>query len=137
MDPPLFLLWGQRMSEAIQVLAGQRVFVCAEDDARLEDEADVIDLMGRLWGLEADWVAVPISLLAEDFLRLSTGVLGAVTQKFVNYRLKLAVVGDISAQTAASDALRDFVGEANAGGHVWFVADLAALERRLAVRAAG
>lgn len=137
MDPPLFLLWGRRMSEAIQVLAGQRVFVCAEDDARLEDEADVIDLMGRLWGLEADWVAVPISLLAEDFFCLSTGVLGAVTQKFVNYRLKLAVVGDISARTAASEALRDFVGEANAGGHVWFVADLAALERRLAVRAAG
>ena len=120
------------MADAIRVMGDQRVFICDEDGPRLEGEADAVDLMGRTWGLEADWAAVPTSLLAEDFFRLKTGVLGAVAQKFVNYRLKLAVVGDVSAAVAASDALRDFVGEANAGGHVWFVADLAELERRLA-----
>ncbi|MGO4409187.1 MULTISPECIES: DUF4180 domain-containing protein [unclassified Brevundimonas] len=125
------------MDDAIRVLAGWPVFVCASDGPRLEGEADALDLMGRLWGLEADWVAVPTSLLAEDFLRLRTGVLGAVVQKFVNYRLKLAVVGDIAAPAAASEALRDFVREANAGDHVWFVADLAELEQRLAARSVG
>lgn len=125
------------MDDAIRVLAGWPVFVCASDGPRLEGEADALDLMGRLWGLEADWVAVPTSLLAEDFLHLRTGVLGAVVQKFVNYRLKLAVVGDIAAPAAASEALRDFVREANAGDHVWFVADLAELEQRLAARSVG
>ena len=125
------------MDDAIRVLAGRRVFVCASDGPRLEGEADALDLMGRLWGQEADWVAVPTTLLAEDFLHLRTGVLGAVVQKFVNYRLRLAVIGDIADRTAASDALRDFVGEANAGDHVWFVADLAALEHRLAARPVG
>jgi hypothetical protein len=125
------------MDNAIRMLAGQRVFVCPKDGPRLDGEADALDLMGRLWGLEADWVAVSTSLMAEDFLRLKTGVLGAVVQKFVNYRLKLAVVGDIAASVATSDALRDFVGEANAGAHVWFVADLAELERRLAARSVG
>ena len=125
------------MDDAIRVLADQRVFVCPEDGPHLDGEAAALDLMGRLWGLEADWVAVPTSLLAADFLHLKTGVLGAVVQKFVNYRLKLAVVGDITAPVAASEALRDFVGEANAGRHVWFVADLAELERRLAARMVG
>ena len=125
------------MDDGIRVLAGQRVFVCPEDGPRLDGEAAALDLMGRLWGQEADWVAVPTSLLAEDFLALRTGVLGAVVQKFVNYRLRLAVIGDIADRTAASDALRDFVGEANAGDHVWFVADLAELEQRLAARPVG
>lgn len=125
------------MDDAIHIMAGQRVFVCAKDGPRLDGEADALDLMGRLWGLEADWAAVPTSLLAKDFLDLKSGVLGAVVQKFVNYRLRLAVVGDVSGPVAASDALRDFVGEANAAAHVWFVADLAELERRLAVRTSG
>ena len=125
------------MDDAIRVLAGQRVFVCPMNGPCLDGEAAALDLMGRLWGLEADWVAVPSSLLGEDFLHLRTGVLGAVVQKFVNYRLRLAVVGDITEAVAASDALRDFVGEANAGAHVWFVVDLAELERRLAARTTG
>ncbi|MNS68114.1 hypothetical protein D3C86_1045320 [compost metagenome] len=125
------------MDDAIQVLSGRRVFVCAEDGPRLESEADAVDLMGRLWGLDAEWVAAPTSLLADDFLHLKSGVLGAVVQKFVTYGLRLAVVGDVAARVAASDALRDFVGEANAGGHVWFVPDLATLEQRLAGRALG
>ena len=120
------------MDDGIRVLAGQRVFVCPEDGPRLDGEAAALDLMGRLWGLDADWVAVPTTLLGEDFLHLRTGVLGGVVQKFVNYRLRLAVMGDITEAVAASDALRDFVREENASGHVWFVADLAELEQRLA-----
>ena len=60
---------------------------------------------------------------------------GEVIQKFVNYRLRLAFVGDIGVAVAASDALRDFVRESNRGRHVWFVADMAALEAKLSAPA--
>lgn len=53
-------------------------------------------------------------------------------QKFANYRVGLAVVGDVSAHVEASEALRDFVRESNRGQQVWFVADDAELETRLA-----
>ena len=79
-------------------------------------------------------LALPKARLGEDFLKLRTGLAGAVIQKFVNYRVRLAIVGDVSAEAAASDALRDFVRESNAGDRVWFVPDLAALETRLAAR---
>jgi len=55
----------------------------------------------------------------------------SLIQKFVNYRIGLAVVGDISAHIAASHALRDFVHESNQGAHLWFVDSLEALETRL------
>jgi hypothetical protein len=43
----------------------------------------------------------------------------------------VAIVGDISTHLEASSALRDFVFESNRGEHVWFVTDLAELEKRL------
>ena len=122
------------MSDEIRNVAGHAVLLCTPDGPRLSSEADALDLVGSLWGQEVDWLALPKARLGEDFLRLRTGLAGAVIQKFVNYRVRLAIVGDVSAETAASDALRDFVRESNAGDRVWFVPDLAALETRLAAR---
>lgn len=55
------------------------------------------------------------------FFRLSTGLAGEVLQKFVNYQMKLAVVGDFSG--FASKPLRDFIRESNEGRHVCFQPD--------------
>lgn len=120
------------MADELKTMAGQAVFVCATEGPLVAGEADALDVIGGLWGLDADWVALPVSRLSADFLNLRTGLAGAVIQKFVTYQRRLAIVGDISVAVAASDALRDFVRESNAGRHVWFVADLAALEARLA-----
>ncbi len=120
------------MADELKTMAGLAVFVCATDGPLVAVEADALDVIGGLWGLDADWVALPVSRLSADFLNLRTGLAGAVIQKFVTYQRRLAIVGDISVAVAASDALRDFVRESNAGRHVWFVADLAALEERLA-----
>ena len=81
------------------------------------------------------WWLFPIQMLGPGFLTLSTRLAGEVIQKFVNYRLRLAFVGDIGVAVAASDALRDFVRESNRGRHVWFVADMAALEAKLSAPA--
>ena len=67
--------------------------------------------------------------------RCVTGVAGEVVQKFVNYRLRLAVVGGISGHVTRSTALRDFVVEANRGRQLWFVDTPAELEERLRVEA--
>ncbi|HYN92259.1 MAG TPA: DUF4180 domain-containing protein [Pilimelia sp.] len=107
------------------------VLVCAEEGGPLRGEADAVELLGHAYGHGADVVAVPVRRLGEDFFRLRSGVAGAILQKFANYRLRLVVVGDVSGYVAASTALRDFVLEANRGGQVWFVADLAELPERL------
>jgi len=120
------------MGDETTVLGGRTVFLCDVSGPPITREADALDLIGGLWGLEVDWLVLPAARLGEDFLRLRTGLAGAVIQKFVTYQVRLAIVGDISAEIQASDALRDFVRESNAGRRVWFVPDLAALEARLA-----
>lgn len=59
-------------------------------------------------------------------------MLGTVTQKFSNYGVRLAIIGDVSDKIAASNALRDYVCEANKGGRILFVNDKTALTEVLA-----
>ncbi|MFF7981420.1 DUF4180 domain-containing protein [Streptomyces sp. NPDC007901] len=108
-----------------------RVLRCAPEGPALDGENAALDLLGDAMGRDAELVAVPAERIADEFFRLRSGVAGAVVQKFANYRLRLAVVGDISRHLAASSALRDFVYEANRGRRLWFVADDGELEQRL------
>lgn len=75
---------------------------------------------------------MPASRLDPAFLDLRTRMAGEFVQKVVNYQLRLAIVGDIQAAVEVSDALRDYVREANRGRHVWFVAGLDEVAAKLA-----
>lgn len=119
------------MDDELRMLGGRSVLLCSDQGPKISREADALDLIGALWGREVDWLVLPAARLGPDFLRLRTGLAGAVIQKFVTYRVRLAIVGDLSAEIAESGALRDFVRESNAGGHVWFASNLTALEQRL------
>ena len=63
-------------------------------------------------------VVLPKELLDESFFRLSSGLAGEVLQKFVNYQMRLAIVGDFSHY--ASEPLKDFIYESNKGTQVGF-----------------
>ncbi|GAA3393040.1 DUF4180 domain-containing protein [Cryptosporangium minutisporangium] len=116
----------------VREVHGLRVLVVDAAGPVLRDEHAVMDLIGDAFAGRADWVAVPVERLGPEFFRLRSGVAGAVAQKFANYRVGLAVVGDVAEYVAASDALRDFVRECDRGRQLWFVPDVAALEARLA-----
>jgi hypothetical protein len=95
--------------EQLIPIGGRDVLVCTEDGPPVGVDT-VLDLIGDALGQRAEWVV----------------------QKLANYRLRLAVLGDVTAHTSASDALRDWVREANRGGQVWFVADTGELAERFA-----
>ncbi len=118
------------MADVMQERAGVQVLMCDPDGPKVATEQDALDLIGASF-LGADVVAVPASRLDASFFSLGTRFAGEVMQKFVNYRLRLAVVGDISEHLRDSSALRALVRESNSGGHVWFVPDLEALDERL------
>jgi len=75
---------------------------------------------------------LPAATLPAGFFDLSTGIAGALIQRLVNCRLRIAILGDIAEHLAASESLRAFVDESNRGRQVWFLSDAAALEARLA-----
>ena len=113
---------------------GTRVLECAADGPKIACERDAADLINEAFNEQARVIAVPVERLSEDFFTLSTRVAGEVVQKVVNYGLKLAIVGDISAQLKRSAPLRDWVRESNRGADLWFVEDFVALDEKLEAR---
>lgn len=90
------------------------------------------DLVAQALGEQADLICLPASRLADGFFDLRTGVAGEYAQKFVNYRLRVAIVGDISGHLERSEALRAFVTESNRGRQLWFAPNQAEVDDRLA-----
>ncbi|MFI1196305.1 DUF4180 domain-containing protein [Micromonospora sp. NPDC020750] len=121
------------MPDQVRELAGVAVLICDPAGPPVTTVQDALDLIGAAF-LGAEVVAVPASRLDGDFFALDTRFAGEVMQKFVNYQLRLAVLGDISRHLAASSALRALVHESNRAEHVWFLPDLDALEARLTAR---
>ncbi|RDJ23192.1 DUF4180 domain-containing protein [Bosea caraganae] len=118
--------------DTVKEIRGVKVLTCGADGARLEGERDIGSFLGDAWAADAGMVAIPVARISADFFKLSTRLAGEVAQKFVNYRVQLAIIGDISPWLAESKALRDFVYESNRGQALWFLDDMAALEERLA-----
>ncbi|XVV07451.1 DUF4180 domain-containing protein [Actinosynnema sp. CA-248983] len=119
------------MADVVRERAGVQVVECDPDGPPIATVEDALDIIGAVF-LGARVAAVPAHRLGEKFFTLGTRFAGDVMQKFVNYRMVLAVVGDISEHLAASSALRALVAESNEADHVWFVPDLDALDARLA-----
>ncbi|HEY8598927.1 MAG TPA: DUF4180 domain-containing protein [Thermomicrobiales bacterium] len=118
------------MTELLAI-GDERVWCYPADGPPIDSERRATDLVGEASYHRATLIAVPVDRLGPDFFQLRSGVAGMIAQKLVNYRLRCAVIGDITAYLAASDALRDWVRESNRGRDLWFVDSLDDLAARL------
>jgi len=57
--------------------------------------------------------------IIEDFFVLKTKIAGEILQKFSNYNIKIAIVGDF--YSYESESLKDFMYESNKGRQVFFL----------------
>jgi hypothetical protein len=118
------------LADALEERHGVHVLMCDPAGPKVATEQDAVDLVGATFG-GAEVVVVPTERLDEQFFSLSTRVAGEIMQKFVNYRLRLAIVGDISRHLADSSAMRALVHESNNAQQVWFLPTIEALDERL------
>jgi hypothetical protein len=120
------------MADRLHEFAGVRVLAVDAAGAPIADRQAIIDLIGAAASHQADLVAIPVERQGADFFDLKTRLAGEMLQVCVNCNLPVAFVGDLAAERARSGALTDFIRESNKGRQVWFVDDLASLERKLA-----
>lgn len=101
---------------------GDLVAIVETDKVILQSEGDAMDLLANInhqWS--CDKVILPKHAVTEDFFDLKSNLAGAILQKFVNYRFRIAIVGDFSSYTSKS--LKDFIYESNKGKSVNFLPD--------------
>jgi hypothetical protein len=86
---------------------------------RISDTEDMLELMANARYSDADIVFIHSGNLPVGFFKLSTGIAGEILQKFSNYRMELAIIGDFT--DIKSKSLRQFIGESNRWGssHLW------------------
>ncbi|MGW2271040.1 DUF4180 domain-containing protein [Streptomyces yangpuensis] len=117
--------------DTLQTINDVPVLMCGAEGGTIAGEREALDFIGNASYQGAEWAVIPVERFDEAFFRLSTRVAGEIIQKFVQYRVGVVVLGDISRHTAASPALRDFVRECNRGRQTWFLADTEELRERL------
>lgn len=85
-----------------------------------ESAARPLDFMATVrYETDCDRIVIEKSLISESFFDLKTRLAGEILQKFINYQVKAAIVGDFSMYS--SQSLKDFIYECNKGNDIFFL----------------
>lgn len=99
-----------------------KVAIVESSDIIIRDVQDAMDLMASVqYNHECSKILINKLNVIEDFFELKTRLAGEILQKYVNYRVKLAIVGDFEGYNSKS--LKDFIYECNNGKQVFFVSN--------------
>lgn len=98
-----------------------KVAVVTADSLILTDAQSALDLMATVrYECGCDKIVVNKLNVCDDLFDLKTGIAGEILQKYTNYRMKIAIVGDFSIY--GSKSLKDFIYECNKGNDILFLA---------------
>lgn len=81
-----------------------------------------LELLGNIYYQGFDQLILHSNNITPAFFDLKNGIAGEILQKFSNYKVRLAIVGDFSNYT--SQSIKDFMYESNKAGHINFVGSL-------------
>ncbi|BAC15264.1 hypothetical protein [Oceanobacillus iheyensis HTE831] len=99
---------------------GQIIAIVHSDSILLTNEQSALDTMMTIsHETESNRITLNKEAISEDFFNLRTRIAGDILQKFINYNIKFAIIGDFSSYTSKS--LNDFMYECNKGNHIFFV----------------
>ncbi|EEL85028.1 DUF4180 domain-containing protein [Bacillus cereus] len=103
------------------VIDGINIAVVRNDTVLISDVQSALDFMATVqYEADSKWIVINKSLISESFFDLKTHLAGDILQKFINYSVKIAIVGDFSMY--ASKSLKDFIYECNKGKDIFFIA---------------
>lgn len=89
------------------------------EDTLINNIEEGLDLLGNLYYQDFEKIIIYDKNITPDFFDLKSGIAGEILQKFSNYRVRLAIVGDFSKYTSKS--VNDFIYESNKGKQINFV----------------
>ena len=119
------------MSEQ-RTIHGVRILEYPAEGPILSNDRAIMDLIADGRSHNADMVVVPTARFSAEFFQLRTRLAGDLLQKFVNYQLRLTILGDLSKEASESQSLQAFIRESNRGAHLWFLNTIQELEQKLA-----
>jgi len=110
------------MNVQISEKESSKVAVIESADILINNTQDALDLMAtinHLYGCNK--MVINKSSITEGFFDLKTGIAGDILQKYTNYNMKIAIVGNF--ENYNSKSLKDFIFESNKGSQVFFLSE--------------
>lgn len=98
---------------------GKKIAELEADEILINSAEDALGFLGHLYYDGFDCIILHTKHLNPGFFDLKSGMAGEILQKFSNYRMGLAIVGDLNLYSSKS--IRDFISESNRTGLVYFV----------------
>lgn len=110
------------MNIVIDQQGSSKVAIIESDEIVIGSAQDALDLMATVrYTEDCSKILIGKPCVAEDFFDLRTKLAGDILQKYTNYQVKLAIVGDFDGYDSKS--LRDFIRESNSGAQFFFLKD--------------
>jgi hypothetical protein len=117
---PVIHISGSEYNEIAEIIS---------EEIEIRNTQDALDIMANCMYRGAEKIILHEKNITPGFFDLKTGIAGDILQKFSNYRIRLAIVGNFSKFTSKS--LDDFIFESNKHGHINFVNSISEAENVL------
>lgn len=96
------------------------IAIINSNEILITDVQSALDFMATVrYEVGCDRMILNKSALIEDFFHLKTRLAGDILQKFINYKVKIAIVGDFSMYESKN--MKDFIYESNKGKDIFFL----------------
>lgn len=110
------------MEIKIHSINNTKIAEILSDGMVIQTFQDGLDLLGNIYYQDIDKMVIYEKNITPLFFDLKTKMAGDILQKFSNYRVQLAIVGDF--YTYESKSMKDFIFESNTTRHINFVETL-------------
>ena len=107
------------MEIKIHTIDDRKIAEIISDDIVLQTVEDAIDLIGNMSYQGFDKLIIHEENMISDFFELKNKIAGNILQKFSQYSMPLAIIGDF--EKYESKSLNDFIFESNKGKQINFV----------------
>jgi len=107
------------MEIKIHTINDRKIAEIISDDIVLQTVEDAVDLIGNMSYQGFDKLIIHEENIISDFFELKNKIAGNILQKFSQYSMPLAIIGDF--EKYESKSLNDFIFESNKGNQINFV----------------
>ncbi|AMP21232.1 cytoplasmic protein [endosymbiont 'TC1' of Trimyema compressum] len=108
------------MTITTDIRGNSKVAIVNDLNVIIENVQEALDLMATVnYQYGCHKILIHKEALTEEFFDLKTGLAGEILQKYTNYGIKIAIIGDFSIYNNKS--LKDFMYESNKGNNVFFL----------------
>ena len=110
------------MEIKIHTIDDRKIAEIISDNIVLQTVEDAVDLIGNMSYQGFDKLIIHEENIISDFFELKNKIAGNILQKFSQYSMPLAIIGDF--EKYESKSLNDFIFESNKGSQINFVTNI-------------